>query len=141
MPQIVKTQVLEMVQQHIEETYKPESEYREKFETAMEAWATSPKRELQERFSSNQVIEAASQIIEHSPEIELSFKLDHLQVKGMLSDFGETVHIAKINGRYVVLLEGDSIMFEKGYTPLELLKPDDMHEVIQRIEAKHKNPS
>jgi hypothetical protein len=138
MPEIVKTQVLGMVQQHIEETYQPESEYREQFETAMEVWATSPKRELQERFSNDQVMEATAQIIEHSPEVELSFKLDHLHVKGMLSDFGESIHIAKINGRYVVLLEGDSIMFEKGYTPLELLKPDDMHSVIKKIESKSK---
>lgn len=138
MPEIVKSQVLEMVQQHIEETYTPESEYREKFETAMEAWATSPKRELQERLTTNQVMEAASQISEHSPEVELSFKIDHLHIKGMLADFGESIHIAKINGRYVVLLEGDFISFEKGHSPLELLKPDDMHEVIQKMEAKHK---
>jgi hypothetical protein len=136
MPEIVKSQVLGMVQQHIEESYAPESEYREQFESAMEVWAASPKRELQERFTSDQVMEAAAQIVEHSPEIELSFKLDHLVVKGMLSDFGENIHISKINDRYVVLLEGDSIMFEKGYSPLELLKPDDMHKVIQRIESK-----
>lgn len=137
MPTIVKTQVLDMVQQHIEETYQPDSEYRENFETAMEAWATSPKRELQERLTSNQVMEATMQIIEHAPDLELNFKLDHINVKGMLSDFGENIHIAKINGRYVVLLEGNAMMFEKGYSPLELLKPDDMHSVIQRIEAKN----
>lgn len=138
MPEIVKSQVLGMVHQHIEETYAPESEYREKFETAMEAWATSPKRELQERLTSNQVKEAATQISEHSPDVELNFKIDNLHIKGMLSDFGETIHIAKINGRYVVLLEGDFIFFEKGHSPLELLKPDEMHEVIQKMEAKHK---
>ncbi|KAA0549958.1 DUF3900 domain-containing protein [Bacillus sp. BGMRC 2118] len=138
MPTIVKTQVLDMVQQHIEETYQPDSEYREQFETAMEAWATSPKRELQERLTSEQVMEATMQIIEHTPDLELSFKLDHMSVKGMLSDFGDNIHIAKINGRYVVLLEGDAMMFEKGYSPLELLKPDDMHSVISRIEAKSK---
>ncbi|WP_456279316.1 DUF3900 domain-containing protein [Bacillus sp. AK128] len=138
MPEIVKSQVLGMVKQHIEESYDPESEVREKFESAMEVWASSPKRELQERFSTEQVIEAASQITEHTPEIGLSLKLDHLQVKGMLSDFGENVHIAKINGRYVILLEGDSIMFEKGYSPLELLKPDDLHHVIEKIQSKNK---
>ncbi|MFD1736444.1 DUF3900 domain-containing protein [Bacillus salitolerans] len=136
MPEIVKTQVLGMVQQHIEETYEPESESRQNFENAMEVWASSPKRELQERFTSDQVIEAASQIIEHTPEVDLSFKLDSMQVKALLADFGETIHIAKVNGRYVVVLEGDSILFEKGFTPLELLKPDDLHSVIERIESK-----
>ncbi|MBM7662081.1 hypothetical protein JOC85_002888 [Bacillus mesophilus] len=136
MPEIVKSQVLGMVQQHIDESYDPDSEDREKFESAMEVWATSPKRELQERFTTEQVMEASSQIIEHTPEIGLSLKLDHIQVKGMLSDFGESVHIAKINGRFLILIEGDSVVFEKGYTPLELLKPEALHDVIEKIENK-----
>lgn len=43
MPEIVKTQVLEMVRDHIEVSFEPESEEREQFEGAMEIWAASEK--------------------------------------------------------------------------------------------------
>lgn len=136
LPEIVKTQVIGMVQEHIEETFQPESEEREQMEASMEVWAASPKREIQERFSSEQVIEAAAQIIEHSPDIELKLKMDHVSVAGLLSDFGETIHMSKINGRYVLLIEADSIMFEKGFSPIEFLKPDELSSVIDKINNK-----
>lgn len=138
MPEIVKEQVLGMVREHIVETYTEESEEREQFESEMEIWASSPKRELQERFSTSEVVEAAAQIIEHSPEIELKMKLDHIQVNGLLSDFGEMVHITKVNGRYVTIIESDSILFEKGFSPIEFLKPDDLHQCIDQITKKQK---
>ncbi|QWC21322.1 DUF3900 domain-containing protein [Bacillus haikouensis] len=136
MPEIVKSQVYGMVKEHIEETYNEESDERVEFEQAMEEWAISPKRELQERFSTDQVVEAASQIVEQSPEVELKVKLDHVSVKALLSDFGDSIHLAKVNGRYILMIESDSVMFEKGFSPLEFLKPDDLHEVIQRIQMK-----
>src|SRR4051794_13842324 len=77
MPEIVKTQVVMMLQEHFYEEYTEESEEREQFDTAMVVWATSPKRELQERLDTNQVMEAAAQIIEHTPESDLRLKLDH----------------------------------------------------------------
>ncbi|MBM7619276.1 hypothetical protein JOC95_001125 [Bacillus tianshenii] len=137
MPEIIKTQVMGMVHQELAETYQDESEEKEKAESAMEAWATSPKRELQERWSDEQVIEASTSIIEHTPDIELKFKLDHLSVKGILADFGENIHIARINNRVVVLLEGDFLQFEKNVSPVEMLKPSDLKLIVEKLERKH----
>jgi hypothetical protein len=38
-----------------------------------------------------------------------------------------------MNGRYVVVIEGDSFQFEKGVSPIELLHPEEMQEVLQRV--------
>lgn len=137
MPEIVKTQVFNMVQEHIVENYQKESEEREQFESSMEIWAASPKRELQERFSPEEVIEASAQIIEQAPDIDLKLKMDHISVQGLLSDFGDTIHLTKVNNRYVLMVEADSIVFEKGFSPIEFLKPDDLQKVVSRIIHKH----
>ncbi|WP_078380391.1 DUF3900 domain-containing protein [Sutcliffiella halmapala] len=139
MPEIIKNQVMGMVHQELSETYQnhDDSEEREKVESAMEAWATSPKRELQERWSEEQVIEASSSIIEQTPDIELKFKLDHLSIKALLSDYGENVHIAKVNNRFVVLLEGDFLQFEKNVSPVEMLKPSDLKMIVEKLERKY----
>ena len=136
MPEIVKTQVIEMVRGHMEETFEPESEEREQLENAMEIWAASDKRELQERFEPEQVIEAAAQLIEHTPELELKMKLDHISVKGLLADYGDSIHLAKVNGKYVIMIEADSITFEKGFSPVEFAKPDEIGTVVERIRQK-----
>ncbi|SFA79554.1 protein of unknown function [Bacillus sp. cl95] len=139
MPEIVKSQVMEIVRGHMEENYATESdpEERERLETAMEVWATSDKREIQERFTNEEVIEAAAQIVEHTPDLELKMKLDHISVKGLLSDYGDSVHLAKINHKYVLMVEADSVVFEKGFSPIEFLRPDDLEQVIERIRRKH----
>lgn len=136
MPEIVKTQVIEMVRGHMEETFEPESEEREQLENAMEIWAASEKRELQERFEPEQVIEAAAQLIEHTPELELKMKLDHISVKGLLADYGDSIHLAKVNGKYVIMIEADTITFEKGFSPVEFAKPDEIGTVVERIRQK-----
>ncbi|MEW8971309.1 DUF3900 domain-containing protein [Mesobacillus sp. LC4] len=136
MPEIVKTQVIEMVRGHMEETFEPESEEREQLENAMEIWAASDKRELQERFEPEQVIEAAAQLIEHTPELELKMKLDHISVKGLLADYGDSIHLAKVNGKYVIMIEADTITFEKGFSPVEFAKPDEIGTVVERIRQK-----
>ncbi len=141
MPEIVKTQTMGMVQEHIQETYQEESEEKEEFEQAIEEWSQSPKRELQERFTTEQVVEATSQIVEHSPDVEWKLKLDHVSVKAMLSDFGESIHLAKVNGKYVLAIEADSITFEKGFSPVEFHKPDTLQEVVERIYKKNENES
>lgn len=133
MPEIVKTQVMDMVHEHIQETYTEESEEKAQFEQAMEEWAVTPKRDLQEHFSTEQVVEATAQIVEQTPEVELKLKLDHMSVKSLLSDFGDTIHLAKVNGRYVLVMEADTITFEKGFSPIEFHKPDELQDVIQRI--------
>ncbi|SDJ81088.1 DUF3900 domain-containing protein [Sediminibacillus albus] len=138
MPEIVKTQTIGMVQEHIQETYTEESEEKEQFEQAMEEWAVTPKRDLQEHFSTEQVVEAAAQIVEHTPDLELKVKLDHISVKSMLADFGDTVHMAKVNGRYVLVIEADSVTFEQGFSPIEFHKPDELQDVMGRVMNKGK---
>ncbi len=136
MPEIMKSQVMEMVQTHITENYEEESEERAEFEQAVEHWSISEKRELQERFSEEDIIQATTQITEHTPEAELKLKLDHVSIKALLSDFGDSIHMAKVNGRYVLIIEGDSVQFEKGFSPLEFLKPRDLHNVVDKIANK-----
>ncbi|WP_066149358.1 DUF3900 domain-containing protein [Halalkalibacter krulwichiae] len=133
MPEIVKTQVIQMAQQHIAETYQEESPERQQEEEYIEAWSNTPVREMQEKWTPEQVVEASAPIIEHQPEIELKLKLDHIDVKAMLSDFGVSLHIAKVNGKYVIVIEGDSFTFEKGVSPVEFLKPEPLDEVLKKI--------
>ncbi|KKB36838.1 DUF3900 domain-containing protein [Bacillus thermotolerans] len=136
MPEIVKTQVMDFIRETVIEDFEDESPERAEFEEAMEIWADSPKRELQERFTTEEVVEAATRLTEHTPELELKMKLDHMSVNAMLSDFGESVHLAKLGNRYVVLMEADSVIFEKGFSPIEFLKPEDLHEVIEKVRGK-----
>ncbi len=133
MPEIVKTQVIQMAQQHIAETYQEETPERIQEEEYIEAWSNTPVRELQEKWTPEQVVEASAPIVEHQPELPLKLKLDHIDVKALLSDFGESVHIAKVNGKYVIVIEGDSFTFEKGVSPVEFLKPEPLEEVLKRV--------
>ncbi|MFK2826798.1 DUF3900 domain-containing protein [Bacillus sp. B190/17] len=139
MPEIVKTQVIDFVRETVIEDLEDESPERAQFEEAMEIWAESPKRELQERFSTEEIVEAATRMVEHTPELELKMKLDHMGVHAMLSDFGESIHLAKLGDRYVVLMEADSVIFEKGFSPIEFHKPEELDEVVERIREKHGN--
>lgn len=136
MPEIMKTQVMDMVREHVSETLEAESVELEQFESDMELWATSEKRELQERLDTHQVMEAAAHIVEHTPDAELKMKLGETEIKGLLADFGENIHLAKVNGRYVALIEAESILFEKGASPIEFHKPGDLHGIIEKINSK-----
>lgn len=136
LPEIVNTRVLGLVQQYIDAVYEEESEERQQEEEAMEIWAASEKRELQERWSSEQVAEATAALVEQKPDLEMKLKLNHISVKALLADFGENIHIARLGDRYVVLIEGDTFQFEKGVSPVELLRPDQLEDVLARIEQK-----
>lgn len=136
MPEIMKTQVMDMVYDQIEDVFEEGTEEREQFDQAMEVWAASPKREIMEQFSTEEVMEATAQIVEHAPEVELKLKADHISVKALLADFGDLIHIAKVNDRYVLMIEADTLTFEKGFSPIEFLKPDELQDVIERIENK-----
>ncbi|MDQ0220453.1 DUF3900 domain-containing protein [Peribacillus cavernae] len=136
MPEIMKTQVINMVQEHVYETFEDNSEELKQFEEDMEIWEASEKREIRERLDTHQVVEAAAQIVEHTPEAELQMKLGETTVKGLLADFGKNIHLGKINGRYVLLVEAESIQFEKGVSPIEFHRPDDLVEIIERISRK-----
>ncbi|WP_047151092.1 DUF3900 domain-containing protein [Aneurinibacillus tyrosinisolvens] len=135
-PEIVNTQVFEMVHQYIEESYEKESEERKQEEQDVELWAASEKRELQQKWSAEQVREATSYLVEQKPDLEMKLKLDHVSVKALLADFGENIHIAKMADRYVILIEGDMFQFEKGVSPVELLRPDQLDSVLEKIKAK-----
>ncbi|MGD6816395.1 DUF3900 domain-containing protein [Metabacillus sp. 113a] len=136
MPEIMKTQVMSMVQEHVLETFGEHSEERQQFEQDMEIWEASEKREIQERLDTSQVVEAAAQIVEHTPEAQLKMKLGDTEIKGLLSDFGENIHLSKINGRYVAVIEAESILFEKGFSPIEFHKPGDLSQVVNQIIQK-----
>ncbi|MGM9926542.1 MAG: DUF3900 domain-containing protein [Bacillus sp. (in: firmicutes)] len=136
MPEIMKAQVAEMVTEHILESLEDESEEFKQFEQEMEIWSCSDKREISERLDSHQVIEAAAHIVEHTPEAELKMKLGDTDIKGYLSDFGENIHLAKVNGRYVALIEADTILFEKGVSPIEFHKPEELQAVVDLIVKK-----
>lgn len=146
-PEIVNDQMMGLVQSYIETKWQapipeaeaelaalPEEMRQEK--QAFEVWASSEKRELQEKWSHDHVMEAASIIVEHQPELELKFKLDDIQVRGRMSDYGERVHIARMNGRYIVLIEGDAFQFDRSVSPIELLQPEELAEVLRRIEQR-----
>lgn len=136
MPEIMKAQVMNMVQEHVHETFADNSEELQQFEQAMEVWEASEKREIQERLDTHQVIEATAQIVEHTPDAEMRMTIGNTSVKGLLSDFGENVHLGKINGRYVLLVDAESIVFEKGVSPIEFYKPDDVMAILERIRQK-----
>ncbi|MBB6669839.1 DUF3900 domain-containing protein [Cohnella nanjingensis] len=99
----------------------------------LEVWAAGDKRQLQEKWTHDDVMEATARIVEHQPDLDLKFKIDDLAVRGKMTDYGDSVHIARMNGRYVVLIEGDSFQFEKGMSPVELLHPEDIEEVLARM--------
>lgn len=136
LPTIMKTEVKTMVQDHFQEVYEDDEEQLERFEEEMEIWESSPKRDIQERLTQNEVMEASAQIIEHTPEIELQMKVDNTTVRGLLADFGESIHLAKANGRYMLMIEADEVIFEKGVSPIEFLKPEDLQDVIDKINNK-----
>lgn len=142
-PEIVADQVMEMVHEYMEtkwqappdapepETFHQEAKLQEKQQ--FDVWAAGEKRELQEKWTHEHVMEAATRIVEVQPELELKFKLDDVSVKGHMADYGQNIHIARLNGRYVVIIEGDSFQFDKGVSPIELLHPEELEEVLRRV--------
>lgn len=141
-PEIVNEQVMEMVHQFMEAKWQDaQVEERQQEEQQLEVWAASEKRELQEKWTHEHVAHAAAQIIEHQPDLELKFKLGDVAVRGMMANYGESIHIARMNGRYVVLIEGDSFQFDKGVSPIELLHPEDLGDVLRRMEQNERRPA
>lgn len=134
MPQILKSQVKTMVEEHFHEVYENNDEALERFEKEMEVWETSPKRDIQERLTETEVVEASAQIIDQTPETELKMKLGHINIEGLLADFGESIHLAKVNGNYVLMIEADTVTFEKSVSPIEFLKPGDLEDILEKIQ-------
>ncbi|WCK52690.1 DUF3900 domain-containing protein [Aneurinibacillus sp. Ricciae_BoGa-3] len=137
-PEIMNQQVIGMVQEHIEQTMPENTEQREREEKEIEIWAASEQRDLQEKWTPEQVMEANRYLVEQKPDIEMKLKLDHISVKALLADFGENIHIAKIGERYVLIIEGDQFQFEKGMSPIELLRPEQLQVVLEKIEERQR---
>ncbi|PYI51882.1 DUF3900 domain-containing protein [Paenibacillus flagellatus] len=138
-PELITHQVMDIVQEYMEEKWQgqpEEQEGRQREAEEMELWAASEQRELQQKWSHEQVAAAAMRIVEHQPEVELKFKLDGVTVKALLADYGESVHVASLNGRYVLLIEGQSFQFEKGFSPVELLHPESFEDVARKLIEK-----
>ncbi|SFD70961.1 protein of unknown function [Paenibacillus catalpae] len=135
LPEVMGEQVLGMVQQYMEDKWQaePESVERREEENAIEVWAASEKRELQEYWTHEQVTTASAALVEQKPDLPFSFKLGGVTVKGLLADFGMTLHFAKHNGSYVAVIEGDAFQFEKGVSPVELLLPPDLEQILPII--------
>jgi hypothetical protein len=137
MPEIMNDQMTAMVHEYIEQKYPDkEDEGRKEEEASLEVWAASDKRILQQKWEHEQVMEASTQLVEQKEDIDLKFKLDGIHVKALLAQYGDQVHITRLHNRYVVLIEGDAFEFEKGVSPVELLNPQRLQDVIQQIEKK-----
>lgn len=137
LPEVMGEQVVEMVHQYIADKWQDEQgSERSEEENAVEVWAASEKRELQEWWTQEQVEVASAALVEQKPDLPFTFKLDSIAVKGLLSDFGASIHLAKHNGRYVVVVEGDAFQFEKGMSPVELLQPPDLEDVLPLIGSR-----
>lgn len=78
------------------------------------------------------MIEAASMMVEQKPDLEMKLKLGNMIVKALLADFGDRLHIAKLGDRYVVVLEGDGLEFDRGISPVELLMPEPLDSLVGR---------
>ncbi|WP_425271741.1 DUF3900 domain-containing protein [Paenibacillus protaetiae] len=134
LPVVMGEQVLDMVQQYMADKWQDdESVERREEENAIELWAASDKRDIQERWTHEQVVEASAALIEQKPDLPFSFRLGDVLIKGKLSDFGLSVHLAKHNGRYVAVIEGDAFQFDKGVSPVELLQPPDLVQLLPVI--------
>jgi len=134
LPEVMGEQVIEMVQQYMTDKWQDEdSTERREEENAIEVWAASEKRDIQQYWSQEQVVEASQALVEQKPDLPFSFKLGKISVKGLLADFGDSIHIAHHNGRYVVVIEGDGFQFDKGMSPVELLQPPSLEEILPVI--------
>ncbi|WP_156739210.1 DUF3900 domain-containing protein [Paenibacillus oryzae] len=137
LPEVIGEQVVEMVHQFIADKWQEEEgTERSQEENAVELWAASEKRELQEWWSQEQVETAAAALVEQKPDLPFAFKLGGVTVKGLLSDFGGAIHFARHNGKYVAVIEGDAFLFEKGMSPVELLNPGELEDLLPVIGAE-----
>ncbi|GAB6990000.1 DUF3900 domain-containing protein [Paenibacillus pini] len=133
-PEIVNEHVMEFVQTYVENKWPDAThEDRQKEEKSLELWAAGDKRDLQEKWEPIQVAEAASRIVEIKPEIEIKFKLGETFIKGLLADYGDKIHLTKLRDGYAVIIEGDGFIFDKGYSPVELLQPESFRVVAERL--------
>ncbi|KIL38358.1 hypothetical protein SD70_26920 [Gordoniibacillus kamchatkensis] len=142
MPEVLNDHVMGMVGSYLEEQLQaPDLSEERQRELQIEAekyevWAASEKRELQEQWPHERVAQATQWIVEQKPDLELKLKLDGVLVKGKMADYGSRIHLARIGGRYAVLVTGDAFEFEHGVSPVELLQPEELEQVLRRLEEE-----
>lgn len=134
MPEVIKTQVHTMVQDHVNEVYTSDSTEKQEMEERLESWSVSETRELQEQLNHHQVVEATAAITAHIPDSKTTIKLGDVVVKFPLEVYGTNVHLAKLNDRYVLVVDAEQVTFDKHASPIEFLKPDHLEAVIQRMQ-------
>ncbi|WP_159883636.1 DUF3900 domain-containing protein [Paenibacillus puerhi] len=138
-PELMNEQVLGFVQQYVEQVYEDNTEAKDRELEEMELWAHSEKRELQEKWEPAQVIEATSIMVEQKPDLEMKIDLGgHMTVRALLADYGDRLHIAKLGDRYVVVMETEALQFDKGISPIELLLPETLESLVERMREKMK---
>ncbi|TKJ87190.1 hypothetical protein PaeCFBP13512_18380 [Paenibacillus sp. CFBP13512] len=133
-PEIINQHVIDSAQNYIENKWNDTtSEIRQQEEHDLELWAASDKRDIQEKWEPQQVIEVAEKIIEIQPTIELKMKLGDTRISGLLADYGYRLHITTLGDHYALIIEGDGFTFEKGFSPVELLQPESFEVVTNRL--------
>ncbi len=133
-PEIVNERVMDYVQTYVEEKWPDATNLeRQQEEHDLELWAASEKRDIQEKWEPQHVIEAAERIVEIKPEIEIKMKLGDTSIRGLLADYGYRLHIAKLGDHYAMVIEGDAFTFDKGFSPVELLQPEPFEVVARRL--------
>lgn len=135
-PELMNDQVLDFVHQYVDEVFVDNPEAKEKELEEIELWACSDKRELQEKWSADQVLEATSVMVEQKPDLEMKLNVGDMSVRALLADYGDRLHIAKLGERYVVVLEADWVQFDRGISPVELLAPEPLESLIARLKEK-----
>lgn len=136
-PEMLTEQVSTMVHEYMEQKWQEaETPERLQEEHSYELWMAGEKRELQEAWEPERVMEAAKSLVETKQDLELAFKLDDISVRARLADFGDKLHLAQVNGRYVVVIEGEAFRFDRGVSPVELVKPESLETVVRRIAGR-----
>lgn len=49
------------------------------------------------------------------------------------------MHIMKVNNKYVLTIETDTFMFEKIFSPIEFLKPNELDKTVEKAQLKQGN--
>ncbi|SFS75253.1 DUF3900 domain-containing protein [Paenibacillus sp. BC26] len=137
MPELMSEHMLTMVHEYMEDKWQGHvGEERQQEANQFEIWAASEKRELQQSWDQERVVAAAERLVEQQPNLSVAFKLGDVSVKGPLAEFGQSIHFATYNGRYIALIEGDAFQFDRNMSPVELLQPPDLLEVLEVVGRK-----
>lgn len=136
---VIKEKLLSQVQDRIEQTYPdPTDEGRIQEENDAELWSVCETRELQHKWKPEQVKASAEQLLELKPDLDVRVKLESSSVQAKLADFATKFHIAKLGNQYVIVLQGQDLQFDKGFSSIELLQPESLEQLTHRLLAAQK---